>query len=287
MKKTVSILLLLCLLAFCIPAKGYADRAPEKLSFQAVTPEGDELDSPELFRDNKLTALCVWETWNESCEKDLDELARQQEKLEKLRCGVVGLVLDSAAAESLKEIAAGEELPFPILLVEGEPDFLPEEAAFPAVFLVDAEGQQVREPIPGEEIARLEEIIRSALGESGTASGSNGAGTEPVTVLPSPLDGMVLVCEGDVCHLVPADSVTGGTSSPPTYPPQVMPVVPADSETGNPLPEQPAEEEAAQTAEEEIYPACPIIIIIVSETEIIGIAAGEYAGMDGYVPPAP
>ncbi len=271
MKRNVAAcLLVICLLLACAGPTAFAETAQKALAFTALTLDGKEITSRELFHGHQITVINVWATWCEPCVDELAELSKLHSRLQKLGCGVVGVLWDGGTAlEKGQAIAEEKSVNYPIVLPCKGMDALTEITVFPTTFFVDFEGRFIGEAITGAKVEEYEKAVQSLLrkneewegapaGASDQPDENGNSGVDPaddpVTVSPdTPVpDGMILVCDGDSCVLIPLDNTSYTEPEPQTQP-------------------------------EESYPACPIIIEYISETEIVAHAAGEYTGMDDSV----
>ena len=285
MKRKWMALLLSCLLSAGLCTEAYAEKSAKPLAFATVTLDGEEVSSRELFQDHVITVVNVWASWCEPCIEELEELEELNAKLQRLDCGVVGILWDGdTAQEEGLAIVAEKKLSYPTVLPCEEMGELTEITVFPTTFFIDSEGRQAAEAITGAKTEQYEQTVRTLLNKKTAAAGyaaaaqpvGNGDGADNRTEKPdnqqsgtSIPEGMKLVCDGDSCWLVPVD-VSGEADSGPDIPAAPATVEPVPSEEGETHPE-PAEQ----------YPSCPIIVVCLSEDEVVAWAAGEYAGLDG------
>ena len=246
------LVLFLCLSLF--PTWAYADESVKPLVFETLTLEGKEISSEELFRDNQFTVVNVWASWCKPCVEELEELSKLHTRLQKQSCGVIGILWDGETArEEGQRIAEEKRVNYPNVLLCEKMDMLTELTVFPTTFFVDAEGRPVAEAIEGAKVEKYEDAdsLSSAVPE-----------------------GMTLICDGDSCILVSAEM--------PDYTEHV-------SESAD-KPESASDtsgQEEPYTEEANDYPFCSGIAVRLSDTEIIAIATGEYAGLDGEHPVLP
>lgn len=282
------LVLFLCLSLF--PTWAYADESVKPLVFETLTLEGKEISSEELFRDNQFTVVNVWASWCKPCVEELEELSKLHTRLQKQSCGVIGILWDGETArEEGQRIAEEKRVNYPNVLLCEKMDMLTELTVFPTTFFVDAEGRPVAEAIEGAKVEKYEEAVRSLLNKKAAGVGTalemteNPAGKESGAQRPAKNadssssavpEGMTLICDGDSCILVSAEM--------PDYTEHV-------SESAD-KPESASDtsgQEEPYTEEANDYPFCSGIAVRLSDTEIIAIATGEYAGLDGEHPVLP
>ena len=275
MKRTVRTLLVLFLLFALFCSEAYADNAVKPLSFTTKTLEGKEITSKELFQDNEITVVNVWASWCKPCVRELEELSKLHTRLQKLDCGVVGVLYDGdTALEEGQAIAEEKGVNYPLVLPCEEMGRLIELKVFPTTFFIDSEGKPVGEAIAGAKVDEYEKTVQELLkknkagsspaagavylpADTGSSAPEDPGNAAEAAAAPSVPDGMTVVCDGDSCWLVPAES----SGSPET--PQEAPAAPA------------AENTSAE------YPTCSIAVVHISETEVVAYATAESAGLDG------
>ena len=137
-------------------------------SFQAVDFEGKEVSSEEF--KGRIVLLDFWATWCPPCVQDLPELSRLHKKYEEQGVTVLGLSIDEAdgAARKVSRMLQRKKASHPVLLDTSDS---PAWAAYhvravPAQFLIDGDGQIVRQWLGTTDLEEVEEAIRELLAKS-------------------------------------------------------------------------------------------------------------------------
>jgi len=302
MKRRILALILNCLLLISLCTEAYADKTAKQLTFTTVTLDGEEVSSKELFQNHVITVVNVWASWCKPCIEEMEKLSKLYTRLQKLGCGVVGILWDGdTAKEEGLAIVEEKKLSYPTLMPCEEMGELTEITVFPTTFFVDSEGRLVGEVITGAKVEQYEQTVQALMDKKmidSTPSAketvqTDGNGSSPKNQAEKTdnrqadvqvPDGMKLVCDGDSCYLIPADEPAN------TDPQPIKPNTPAEDPGSEENPDagtksernpQPAPDEEPQPEPTQSGSTCPILIRCVSETEVIAWAAGEYAGIDG------
>ena len=235
MKKLTTVLLILGMLASCLPAPGAGEPAAAEqpapagilagmtgqvLSFETTDADGHPVTSAELFRDNKITLVNVWGIWCPYCVDEMDELVQVHQRLQEKGCGVVGVEWEQKPIAGMREEihAFLEEhgVTYPnVLMPEGNPYF-DAVTGFPTTCFVDSEGRILDAPIVGALVDAYEPTLDRLLGSEGADTSAqagavkNDRGEYRVIVHDAdgqPVEGaMIQLCDDTACVFRPTDA---------------------------------------------------------------------------------
>ena len=157
-------------LTLAAPLEKGAGLVGKMIQFETEDLDGNPVKSEDLFAEHEITMLNIWGTWCPPCKGELGELAKINEKIQKLDCAVVGLLEDGnkeegrAAASSLFEENGTNYVN--LMPYEGFQEDL-QISAFPTTFYVDRDGVILAPPLIGAYVDAYEPMIYSLLEEKG------------------------------------------------------------------------------------------------------------------------
>jgi len=163
MKKTFIILLTVALTIASVVctgcAKPEADAKTESdssvISFKTQDINGKDIDSAELFADNKITAINIWASWCGPCVNELPELQKLSSELEALDCRLISILYDGDADSGVnagKQLIDQAGLTYAVLLPNDSVRSQFSIRYFPTTVFVDSSGRLVGEPIIGAQV---------------------------------------------------------------------------------------------------------------------------------------
>ena len=137
----------------------------DQVSFQTMDLEGNPVSSEELFADNQITMLNIWETGCGSCRGELADLARIHEDFQQMGCGIVGLLWDSdmpGAVDEAKQLLQDAYTTYPTIQSPSNFEDIFEINAFPTSYFIDSSGT-ILGSIKGAEVDYYEEVLLNIL----------------------------------------------------------------------------------------------------------------------------
>lgn len=123
MKKSLSLLLILCLVAFAPLSLAEEEESMAFGAFSAESLNGDEPISEEVFASAAITLVNYWATWCGPCIDELPDLAQLSE-LTNGNVQVIGVMLDAvtelgvpdeSAIEAMELLLADAEVTYPVV----------------------------------------------------------------------------------------------------------------------------------------------------------------------------
>ncbi len=107
----------------------------------------------------KIVLLDFWATWCEPCLEELPDLMRFHEAHKDKGFTVVGVAMDAEGASIIGPFARQNNIPYPILIANGDlPSGYP-VPGFPSAFLIDKDGMIVRRYLGPKSYEELERDV--------------------------------------------------------------------------------------------------------------------------------
>ncbi len=154
---------------YYVPENPYEQFNGDVISFQTTDFDGNPVDSADLFAENEITMLNIWETGCGPCRGELPELAKIHERLQEMDCGIVGLLFDSDSEESVemaRELLAEAGAAYPSIKCPDNINDLFEITGLPLSLFINREGRIVGAPVSGALVAKYEPAIMQLLSEA-------------------------------------------------------------------------------------------------------------------------
>ena len=146
------------------PVNPYAQAAGNTAAFTSRDLNGNAVDSKDLFAANEITMVNLWATWCPHCVKELPELEQISRRLQKLGCGVIGILTDDDYDEA-RDIIRDSGVTYPVVVGTPETESIFESNGLPITFFVNRNGEIVGVPVEGAQVDKYEEAVKDLLGE--------------------------------------------------------------------------------------------------------------------------
>lgn len=257
MKKITAIFASMALIisAFAVNSTAFAEKdlqtpasikdAGKQLSFETADLDGNPVSSEDLFSQNEITMLYIWEPTCDQCIAELKELSEINKRLQEDNCGVVGLLMDggdSGMIEKGKTILADNNADYLNLTPPEDFEDMLTITGHPTSLMIDSDGviltgvtgdhidwyeSAIQKLLAGEqpelpEVETEEDADNSAKDESATeaepssnsadSDGTEASGASAYRVLVYDADGnpvegvMVQFCSADMCTVGQTDA---------------------------------------------------------------------------------
>lgn len=161
MKLPASLLPAVLLLSACAPA------APPVAAPPLTLP--DLSGKPVSLSDfaGKIVLVDFWATWCEPCRDELPDLLRLQKTYAGRGLVILGVSMNAGGKKAVKEYVRENDIPYPIVLADGQPVEGYRVIGLPTAFLIDRRGRIVKKylgPKPFSEIsADIESLLKAAF----------------------------------------------------------------------------------------------------------------------------
>jgi thiol-disulfide isomerase/thioredoxin len=143
--------------------------ALNKIEFKLKDLDGKEIDSKELFKDNKITMVNIWATFCGPCINEMPDLQKLFEEVEANGGSVIGIIGDTPDEDNeiaAKKIIETKGVKFVNLIPDDKfkKEVISSIAGYPTSFFVDSEGKIVGEVVTGSRSKEdYKEILNKAI----------------------------------------------------------------------------------------------------------------------------
>lgn len=143
--------------------------ALNKIEFKLKDLDGKEIDSKELFKDNKITMVNIWATFCGPCINEMPDLQELFEDVKESGGSVIGIIGDTPDEDNeiaAKKIIETKGVKFVNLVPDDKfkKEVISSIAGYPTSFFVDSEGNVVGEVVTGSRSKEdYKEILNKAI----------------------------------------------------------------------------------------------------------------------------
>lgn len=143
--------------------------ALNKIEFKLKDLDGKEIDSKELFKDNKITMVNIWATFCGPCINEMPDLQALFEEVKESGGSVIGIIGDTPDEDNeiaAKKIIETKGVKFVNLVPDDKfkKEVISSIAGYPTSFFVDSEGKIVGEVVTGSRSKEdYKEILNKAI----------------------------------------------------------------------------------------------------------------------------
>ena len=139
----------------------------KNIDFEGVDLDGNVVKSADLFKENKITMVNIWGTWDVNCMNEMAELAEIHKRIQEKGCGIVGVEYErdpiDTVADVARQVLADNGVTYPNVIVPEDDPIFDDIHIYPFSFFVDSEGKILTDPIKGAAEDGYEPTIEKLL----------------------------------------------------------------------------------------------------------------------------
>ena len=142
------------------------DEDSSMFCFDTTTLDGTDVNTKDIFSENRITMVNVWASWCGPCVMEIPELEKMSGQLREKDCGIVGLLIDGEDPNGLadaKDILSDASAQYTNLVFPSAVSNELNIQSVPTTYFVDSKGNILGEPVIGARPQIYLETIDSLL----------------------------------------------------------------------------------------------------------------------------
>ena len=154
---------------FCEPTPFEPAEIGSEIAFITESLDKKIVYASELFAENKITVINIWEYNGISCIQALPDFGNLYREYEEKGCGMIGIVhdYDDALIGDIRFEAAKAGATYMMLRPSHDVDEILPTKGYPTTYFVDREGKILCEPVIGADTEKCAEVLDELLSKLG------------------------------------------------------------------------------------------------------------------------